>query len=340
MVKTDMSSPNDLSRKQQRGVALITALLVVALASIAAAAVLASASIAIHRTENLLDSEKGWWYADGVEAWGKTILDRDAKNNKTVSLASEWAKPVDYLPIDEGSIRGALEDLQGRLNLNNFGLAYNTPAYNANVVVLERLLAVLDADPSQAKGIAAAIHDWIDQDTQPSGFDGAEDSEYLSLPVPYRTPNRPLESVSEVLAIKGMTKEVFYKLTHCAQTKIGWQSCITALPTYPTPFNVNTAPEPLLRALAKEPSSSALDQFINNRVKTPYDGDADAFQAAPKGFLTAADGITSDMISVHSNYFLMHTETFVGSGRVAMYSFFYRPSSGATIVLGHSTDTE
>lgn len=319
---------------------MITALLVVALASIAAAAVLSSASMAIHRTGNLFDSEKGWWYADGVEAWGKTILDRDAKNNKTVSLAADWAKPVDYLPIDEGSIRGGLEDLQGRLNLNNFGQTYNTPAYNANVAILERLLTVLEADPAQAKGIAAAIHDWIDQDSQPTGFDGAEDSEYSSVDMPYRTPNRLMESVSEVLAIKGMSKDVYFKLTHCAQTKIGWQSCITALPTFPTPINVNTAPEPILRALPKQPSSSALDGFINTRVKTPYSGDGDAFQTAPKGFLTAADGVPSDMISVHSNYFLMHTETFVGSGRVAMYSFFYRPSSGATIVLGHSTDIE
>lgn len=325
---------------RQQGVALITALLVVALASIAAAAVLSSASMAIHRTGNLLDSEKGWWYADGVEAWGKTILDRDAKTNKTVSLAAEWAKPVDYLPIDEGSIRGGIEDLQGRLNLNNFGFTYNSAIYNANVAILERLLVFLEADPSQAKAVAAAIHDWIDTDTQPTGFDGAEDSEYLSLPMPYRTANQPLESVSEVLAIKGMTKETFYKLTHCAQTKIGWQSCITALPQFPTTLNVNTAPEPVLRALLKQPSSSALDGFIAERVKNPYTGDGDAFQTAPKGFITAADGVTSEMISVHSNYFLMHTETFVGSGRVAMYSFLYRPSSAATIVLGHSTDIE
>jgi general secretion pathway protein K len=335
-----MKTPNAQVVRSQRGVALITALLVVALASIAAAAVLSSASIAIHRTGNLIDSEKGWWYADGVEAWGKTIMDRDAKSNKTVSLAAEWAKPVDYLPIDEGSIRGSIEDLQGRLNLNNFGQTYNTPAYNANVAILERLLTVLEADPSQAKGIAAAIHDWIDADGQPSGFDGAEDTEYMSLDMPYRTPNRPLESVSEVLAIKGMTKEIYYKLTHCAQTKIGWQSCITALPTFPTPINVNTAPEPVLRALPKQPSSSALDAFISTRVKAPYSNDSDAFQAAPKGFITAADGVTSDMIGVHSNYFLIHTETFVGSGRVAMYSFLYRPASGGTIVLGHSTDSE
>ena len=327
-------------KPRQQGVALITALLVVALASIAAAAVLSSSSIAIHRATNLIDSEKAWWYADGVEAWGKTILDRDAKTNKVVSLAAEWAKPVDYLPIDEGAISGSIEDLQGRLNLNNFAANYNSPVYNANVLVLQRLLLLLDADPAQAKVIAAALHDWIDTDTQPTGFDGAEDSEYLSLDMPYRTANRPLDSVSEVLAVKGMTKDTYYKLTHCGQTKLGFQSCITALPTFPTTINVNTAPEPILRSLVKEPSSPALDAFIESRATTPYANDSDAFQVAPKGFLTAADGITADMISVHSSYFLMHTTTLVGSGRVALYSFLYRPSSGATVVLSHSTDTE
>lgn len=319
---------------------MITALLVVALASIAAAAILSSSSIAIHRLSNLQDSEKGWWYADGVESWVKTILDRDAKNNKTVSLASEWAKPVDYLPIDEGGIRGGIEDLQGRLNLNNFGLAYNSAAYNANVAILERLLFLLEADPSQAKVIAAAIHDWIDKDTQPTGFDGAEDADYLSQTPPYRTSGQALESVSEVLAIKGMTKDLYFKLTHCATIKTGAQSCITALPTFPTTINVNTAPEPILRALIKQPSSPSLDAFLATRATKPYSNDSDAFQAAPAGFITAADGVTADMISVKSNYFLMHTETFVGSGRVALYSFFYRPSSGATIVLGRSTDIE
>ena len=334
-------SPNSSFKpRQQTGIALITALLVVALASIAAAAILSSASIAIHRSGNLQDSEKAWWYADGVEAWVKTIIERSVKPNSAVSLADEWAKPVDYLPIDEGVIRGGIEDLQGRLNLNNFGQPYNSPAYNANVLILERLLQLLEADPAQAKVIAAAIHDWIDKDTQPSGFDGAEDTDYLSLDMPYRTAGQPLESVSEALAIKGMTKDIFYKLTHCAQNKSGFQSCITALPTIPTTINVNTAPEPILRSLIKQPSSPGLDSFIESRVTKPYTNDGDAFQAAPKGFIAAADGITADMISVKSNYFLMHTETFIGSGRVALYSFFYRPASGATIVLGRSTDIE
>jgi general secretion pathway protein K len=328
---------------RQSGVALITAILVVALASIAAAAILSSANIAIHRSGNLQDSEKAWWYATGVESWVKTILKRDAQNNRNDSFADDWAKPVDYLPVDEGFIRGRVEDLQGRFNLNNFGVPLTAAAAGTNlylkyVAVFERLLQNLNVDPSLAKPLADAIHDWIDKDDQPTGFDGAEDSEYLSRTPPYRTPGRAMTSVSEVLAIKGMTKELYDKLTHCATTKSGTVSCITALPAYPTPINLNTAPEPLLRALPKQPSAG-VDVFLRSRDTKPYTTANDVFQAPPLGFLTSND-VDASMVGVQSNYFLLRAETFIGSGRVALYSFYYRPASGAAIVLGRSTDIE
>ena len=333
------------AKKQESGIALITAILVVALASIAAAAMLVSANISIHRFSNLQESEKGWWYADGIESWVKTILERDAADNVIDSFKDAWAQPVDYLPVDEGHVRGRIEDLQGRLNLNNF--AADQAHFENYAALFERLLTnIPGADPGLAKPLADAIRDWIDTDSQPTGFDGAEDNEYLTLTPPYRTPNRPMESVSEVLAVKGMTKDLYYKLTHCAMTKTGPVSCITALPlntsvgsSVVTAININTAPEPLVRALAKKPSAS-IDSFLNTRDTKPFEVASAAFQAAPVGFLTTADGISSDMVDVKSRYFLLHAETFIGSGRVALYSFYYRPPSGPSIVLGHSTDTE
>jgi len=65
--------------QRQGGVALITAMLVLALASIAAAAVLVSAQSNIRRTGNLLDSERAWWYAEGLESWVRGVLKRDDK---------------------------------------------------------------------------------------------------------------------------------------------------------------------------------------------------------------------------------------------------------------------
>ena len=328
-----------LKSRRQSGIALITAILVVALASIAAAAILSAANIAIHRAGNLQDSEKAWWYADGVESWVRTILERDAKDNSTDSFKDAWARPVDYLPVDEGYVRGRIEDLQGRFNLNNFGDP-DKARFEIYVTLFERLLQNIDgADPTLARPVADAIRDWVDKDTDPTGFDGAEDSEYLSHDPPYRTPNRPMESVSEVLAVKGMTRELYDKLTHCATTKTGPVSCITALPVYPTTINLNTAPGPLLRALSKQPPAS-LDAFLLVRDTKPMDAAANAFNAPPAGFLTAADGVTQKMLGVQSNFFLLRAEVFIGSGRLALYSFYWRSSQGSAIVLGRSTDIE
>lgn len=336
------ASPSDglAGGQRQSGIALITAILVVALASIAAAAILTSANIAIHRAATLQDSEKAWWYADGVEAWTKTILQRDATDNQTDSFKDIWAKPVDYLPVDEGFVRGRIEDLQGRFNLNNLGDP--DPAhFKQYTEQFERLLQNIEgADPFLAKPLASAIHDWIDRDTEPTGFDGAEDSEYLGHNPPYRAPNKYMESVSEVLAVKGMTKDLYYKLTHCGSTKAGPVSCITALPALRTAINVNTAPEPVLRSLVRQPTP-ALDAFIKDRDSKPLDKNDDIFQLPPTGLgLSAVDVPDRTAVTTRSNYFLLRSETFIGSGRVALYSFFLRPDQGAPIVLGRSTDTE
>lgn len=306
--------------KQQRGIALITAVLVVALATISAAAILSSGMIAIHRASNIQDSEKAWWYADGVESWLKSILQRDAEDNKIDALSDDWAKPVDYLPVDEGYVSGNVVDLQGRFNLNNLG-ATDPLQFKKYSDQFERLLQNIEgADAFKARALASAIRDWIDVDQEQSGGDGAEDSEYLGLTVPYRTPGRYLESVSELLAIKGMEKKLYLQL----------RPFVSALPQINTALNINTAPEAVLRSLSKQPSP-VLDAFIKNREDKPAENTTE---------LQTAFGPETPPLTVKSNYFMSRVETFIGSGRLALYSFYYRPDQGAPTVLGRSTDND
>src|SRR3546814_20677127 len=114
-------------KRAQHGIALITAIFIVALAAIAAAAILSSANLAIHRTQNLQESELAWWYVDGVESWVKTILLRDAEINKYDSLGDIWAMPVAFMPLDEGGLRGGVPDLQGRYHLHTLAVPEPQP---------------------------------------------------------------------------------------------------------------------------------------------------------------------------------------------------------------------
>lgn len=321
--RSSTEKPDAVGSKQrfrrQQGVALITAVLVVALASIAAAAVLSSANIAMHRAANLRDAETEWWYADGVESWVKSILLRDLQDNKTDSLKDAWAKPVDYLPVDYGSIRGAVIDEQGLFNLNNFGVK-DPQLYQKYLDQFERLLQnIKDADVSLARPLAAALRDWMDADDQPTGMDGGEDTEYLTRSPPYRSANRYLESVSEALAVKGMTRTLYQQIL----------PYVTVLPQLGTEININTAPEPVLRSLVKQPNAE-LEKFLRERKENP---------AEDKTKMQAAFDAGTPPIGVSSQYFMLHAEVFIGSGRLSLYSFYYRPPQGAPVVLGRSTES-
>lgn len=316
-------------KRRQQGVALITAVLIVALAAIAAAAMLSSANLAIHRSQNMQESELAWWYADGVEAWVKTILQRDAELNKYDSLKDIWATPVSYLPIDEGSLRGAVSDLQGRFNLNN--LAVTQPkAYQAQLQIFTRLVAITTGmDDYRARGLAAAIRDYIDADNEPTGSEGAEDSAYLGLKPPRRVANQPMSSVTELLAVAGMTPEIYARLA----------PNVTALPVKSgsfTTINVNTATPALLQALTPSPGAG-LEQFIAERSQKPAQSVAELFNERKALDATA---VANNLLSVSSDYFELSTEIFIGSGRFALYSLYYRPGSGAPLILRRSSFTE
>lgn len=113
----------------QSGIALLTAIFVVALATIAAVALLSSSAIALRRSANLQESEQASWYAEGIESWARSLLAIQAQTAKVDALGDAWAQPIAFIPIDQGRISGRIEDLQGRFNLNNLGQLNPQPYY-------------------------------------------------------------------------------------------------------------------------------------------------------------------------------------------------------------------
>ncbi len=73
----------------------------------------------------------------------------------------------------------------------------------------EAMLAALIQELGGPPGAAQAILDWRDRDGDPRP-DGAEDSYYRSLTLPYGCPNRPFETVDELLMVKGITPDLFW----------------------------------------------------------------------------------------------------------------------------------
>ena len=104
----------------QRGVALITALLVVALATIVTATLAWDSYLNIRRTANLLNMDQAMLYASGAESWGVQVLNEDLQNgNPDHHFGEECAYLMPPLTVECGAITGGHDDMQGRSNINN-----------------------------------------------------------------------------------------------------------------------------------------------------------------------------------------------------------------------------
>jgi len=287
----------------QQGVALITALLVVALATLAAVAMTARQQLDIRRTANILNGEQAYMYALGGESWVKRILQRDIQQNSIDSFKDVWATPLPPLPIPGGTLQGQVEDLSGRFNVNN--LVKEGEASLEDVVLFERLLRVLELSTT----LAQVVVDWIDSDMETQIPDGAEDNSYLTKTPAYRTSNTLLSSPTELRLLAGFDNDSYQKLLPYVNT----------LPTR-TLINVNTAPLPVLMTLAEGLSETDAAVLITDREKKPFESVQD--------FLVhdALAGLDVDAknISVSSNYFLLTVQVQIVRARVQLSSVLHR----------------
>jgi general secretion pathway protein K len=222
----------------QRGIALIVALLVLALATVLIAGLLDRGELTAARTRNVLRAEQAQAYSMGMEAYAASVLVKDNQDT-TDSNSDIWAVPLAPVPVPGGMISAKMRDLNGCFNLNNLVTGDSIDAQWK--LRLDRMLVVLKLDPT----LSAAIADWIDSGGE-VGNGGAEDGNYLAQPVPYRAANRPFAHVSELRLVRGVTDEVYARLA----------PHVCALPVV-TKININTATIPVLMTIQGIDETSA-----------------------------------------------------------------------------------
>jgi len=296
----------------QNGVALITALLIVALATIITVAMTTRQQIDIRRTANIINSEQAYMYALGAENWVRRILLRDAKSNKIDSFNDIWAIPIPPLPIVGGVVQGQIEDLQSRFNLNN--LIKEGQASAEDIIFFERLLAILELPPA----LAQVAVDWIDNDMEPQVPHGAEDNAYLTKTPAYRTSNTRFTNPTEMRLLAGIDNESYQKLL----------PYISTLPTY-SPININTASLEILMALVKELSESDAQTLIADREKKPFQSIQDFLIHDALAGLE----IKANNLSVSSDYFLLTAQVQIDKAQTQLNSILYRSSDKVEIVM-------
>ena len=302
---------------KQRGLALITAVLVVAIVATVAATLALGETVWLRQSQNMADRAQAESLRQGALGYAAILLARDGNQpNKTDHLKELWAQPLPPLPVEDGMIAFTVSDAQSRFNLNNL-VGTGVPG-NDNIAIFQRLLTSQGLDP----GLSAALRDWLDP-TSNTRTGGSLDTEYLNLPQPYRAANQALSSVDELRLVKGFSADVVETL----------RPYVIALPmTMPTPINVNTAGEQVLAALfATPPPPAVLKALLEKRADTPFESVAQFNASLPAGTPVP----TASLIDVKTGYFLVTIDIVYGRLQRRTVALIERPLGKPASVVWH-----
>ncbi|HUL94924.1 MAG TPA: type II secretion system minor pseudopilin GspK [Usitatibacter sp.] len=293
-------------RRPQRGVAVLTAILIVAVAASTAALMLAQQSATLDQAALVAARAQADLYARAGLDWARGVLLQDMATAASYDgLDEPWAEPIAALPVDRAIVAGAIADEQGKFNLNNLfaGGARSDADYKA----FQRLLASLNLSPE----LADAVVDWIDPDSNLSGSGGAEDPYYLSLAKPYRTANEPMVQVEELYRVRGFDAATVQKL----------KPYVTALPA-PAKVNINTASDVVLAALLPDVPADRIANAIAMRRTKPFRSadDIARWAGSPRDALDVKSSFFSIRIQVAQDDVNLATDALVqrGGGQVAV----------------------
>ncbi len=300
-----------MTPSKQAGVAVVTALLIVAIIATVASYMALGQQVWLRQAQNIADRAQAEAVINGAFEWAAVILTLDAQDNQTDDLTQAWAQVLPPLPAEGGVVTGRITDAQGRFNLNN--LVREGTASPEDVLVFQRLLQNQDLPVD----LVGALVDWLDGDsvTQPSG---AEDVDYLSAEKPYRAANQPLQSVEELRLIKGFNAEIINKL----------RPFVTALPQ-PTGVNINTASAELLSALFAISTTQA-QQLVDQRNDEPFKDIKDLKQRLP-----ADTPLPKVPYDVRSGYFEVDVAAMFGRLQQRSQALLLRPAGAPIRILWH-----
>mgnify|MGYP006096666003 FL=1 len=273
---------------KQSGVALVTVLLVVAIATVMAVAMVQEQQGSIHITRSFLSRGQAGQYALGGEELARQILQEDHEEGDNRDyLTEEWADPDLHFEFEDGEVNLQITDLQSLFNINL--LSSENALVGIARLRLINLLNAVGADPL----LSDRIQDWIDADTSARPA-GAEDYDYLVYEPPYRTGNAMIQDVSE-LGLLGFEPEVLQQII----------PFFTALPDAQTLININTATPYILQSLASELSREGAERLAENRDEQEKGFESvEAFLRFPE---LAGLAVNSGGLGVQSTFFEVRT---------------------------------
>ena len=266
------------ARGGERGAALLTVLMLVAVIAVMAGAGLERLRLSTRLAGNAGATEQAHGYALAAEALALAkVTDLLGRNPGRVTLAGDWSGRPFGLPLPGGAAVARVVDGGNCFNLNGLVSRSAPGVYVDNPLArlqFARLMRLLDIPAQTAEAVASGAADWIDTDQDQQAM-GAEDAAYLAHDTPFRTAGTLMADPSELRAVAGVTPDIYARL----------RPWLCALPkAEPSRINVNTLlPEqaPLFAMLLPDTLSVAgASQMLLRRPPAGY-ADASAFWQGP-----------------------------------------------------------
>lgn len=311
--------------QQQRGIALVMAIMIVALAAITATAITVANQRQTIRTNNLLLRDQAFNFAVSAENFAIRILNEDSEDNDSDNLEEAWYNegeaiilPIDFANIqnsDRFYIEGQLSDIQSRLSINSIlSFPKNNPD-QTRTPTLANLFNTLNIDTTIENIVFQdSLQDWLDSDDETVSINGAEQYYYLGLEQPYQIANQEIHHLSTLKQVRGfdnLAKQEYDKLKKELHAARQTQQ-----------LNINTASDNILDSIGLNENTIAT--IVEKR---PYDNVADFIKDT-----NAQSGITfsADDFTIESTYFLLEVTAVMDQVRLPIHSMIERDTNNNT----------
>ncbi|MBA4354561.1 MAG: general secretion pathway protein GspK [Novosphingobium sp.] len=296
---------------QERGAALLSVLLLVAVMAVIAAIMLDRLNLATRLAGNGQAMTQARLYATSAETLAMARIKAmvDTSQERTVDRGGLLGREFP-LPLARGRVMARVDDAGNCFNLNSLVEADAQGVLKLRVMGLNQLRALmagLAMPPAESAIASDAIADWIDSDGVPAP-NGAEDETYQGSTVPYRTAGRLIGDVSEIRAVRGMTPQFYERLRP-------WLCAIPAAEL--SPINVNTlrADQALLLSMLA-PQAIPVERARAIVAARPALGWAKADDALRGIAGGEAGGVPQGQLQVRSRWFLLTQTVTVDSAVV------------------------
>jgi general secretion pathway protein K len=321
-------SPRPRPGRRQRGVAVITALLLTTLAVTIVASLFWQQQVQVRSMENQRLQLQTRWILRGALDLSRLILNQDLMDSPNFTqLNGVWATPLEETRLDDyiererqegenfnATLSGRMVDAQSRYNLAN--LASNKTIKTDELLVFQRLLANLKLDANLAQPVANMV----------AGAQTVAATQQNPAPSSSGGSGEPMDlvRVEDLLALSGFTPQSVEQL----------RDYVIILPAA-TPVNVNTAPAELIAALVPNLSLSDAAAVVNSRNRGVYYRDLAAFTSVAQvaAAMRASSGATMVTVAVKSNYFLAYSRVRLDRAALDTQSLLSRPNTPNTSVV-------